>query len=84
MKLSSIILLDGTIGLRCPDRDHLDEVLTQIVWTKPDVWRSREDALKWLSTVPGYRSWDPRVRQFFVVGLVAMSKMATHLELKGF
>ena len=64
---AAIILMDGTIGRASKERDYMDVVLTQIVWSKPDVWRSREDALKWLSATPGYKSWDPRVLQAFVV-----------------
>lgn len=67
IKLSSIILLDGTIGPASKERDYMDMVLTQVVWSKPDTWRSSNDALKSFMKAPGYKSWDPRVLQAFVV-----------------
>lgn len=67
IEVASIILLDATIGGASKERDHTDVVVTQIVWSKADVWRSRDDALRKLSAAPGFRTWDPRVLQVFVV-----------------
>lgn len=66
IKLTSIILLDGTIGRATAERNFMDSILTQIVWSKLDVWRSREDAAKWLGAAPGIKTWDPRAVQSFV------------------
>ena len=65
--LTSIILMDAYIGDPSPEWDHMDAVATQMVWSKPDVWRSRKAALQWLSTSPGFKKWNRRVLELYVV-----------------
>ena len=65
--ITAIVLIDATIAPPGKDSDFLTNVLTQVVWVKPDVWRSRKDALKSLSASPGFKTWDPRVLELFVV-----------------
>lgn len=59
--------MDAYVGDPSPEWDHMDAIATRMLWSKPDVWRSRKDALKWLSASPGFRKWDPRVLQLFAV-----------------
>lgn len=67
--LAGLILLDATVGPESEDMDHVARVLTMVVWSKPDTWMSREVALKMFRSMPGYRSWDPRALELFVVRL---------------
>ncbi|EKM50484.1 uncharacterized protein PHACADRAFT_152504 [Phanerochaete carnosa HHB-10118-sp] len=66
LHIESVVLLDGTIASKSPERDHMDIILAQLVWPKPDVWRSRKDALRWHSSAPGFKSWDKAALELFV------------------
>ncbi|KAI0056229.1 alpha/beta-hydrolase [Artomyces pyxidatus] len=66
LPFKSLILLDATIGFLTPERAQLDRMLAHIAWTKQDVWASRKEARKDLSTQPGYKRWDPAVLDRFV------------------
>lgn len=67
LNIESVVLLDGTIASKSPERDHMDMILAQLVWPKPDVWRSRKDALRWHSSTPGFKNWDKAVLELFIV-----------------
>lgn len=70
IRLSSIILMDATIGATVTQEgDRMVMILTQVVWSKPDTWRTRDDARKWISAAPGYKTWDPRVLQLYVASI---------------
>lgn len=66
LPVEALILLDATLARKSPARDYMDVVLAQLVWAKPDVWRSRKDARRWFAAAPGYKTWDAAIRELFV------------------
>ncbi|GJE91212.1 alpha/beta hydrolase [Phanerochaete sordida] len=66
LNIETVAMLDGTVSAGGPKRDYMDMVLAQLVWIKPDVWRSRKDAARWFASAPGFKKWDKKIQALFI------------------